>query len=89
MLYRVHFQLAATRALRQGLRVGLSRAAELNEFIEALLEAGRRDDLQDPRRFIAGVPERVPLVAGLEDQVTGAGDQFLVPQQRAMVPSRT
>src|SRR5438046_481065 len=42
---------------------------EGTELVEEMLEAPRRDDLQDPARLVAGVPEGVPLVARLERQV--------------------
>src|SRR6266702_115667 len=37
----------------------------------------------DPGGFVAGVPEGVPLVARLEDQVARPADQYLVAEQRA------
>ena len=52
------------------------------------LEARRRDDLEDPRGLVAGVPERVPLVARLEDEVAGLGDHHLVAEQRAHAAPR-
>jgi len=73
------------RALIQTSRHGdrESWITEVDKFGEEPLEAGRGDDLQYPRRSITGVPEGVPLVAGLEDQIAGAGDQHLLAQQRA------
>src|SRR2546421_6234467 len=43
------------------------------ELIEEVLEASGRDDLEDPAGVIVGVPERVPLLARLEDEVTDLG----------------
>src|SRR5205823_12330757 len=50
---------------------------------EETLEAGRGDDLEDPARLVPGVPEGVPLVAGLEDEVARAGLEDLVTQECA------
>ena len=50
---------------------------------EEVLEAGRRDDLQDPARLVAGVPERVPLIARLERELTCVGVDHLIAQQRS------
>src|SRR5688500_10921885 len=58
-------------------------AAGAAERAEELLEAGRSDDLEDPAGLVAGVPEGVPLVAGLEDQIAGAGLDDLVAEQRS------
>jgi hypothetical protein len=69
--------------LDQRLRID---AAHVDELLEEVLEAGRGDDLQDPGRLVAGVPERVPLVARLEDQVAGLGHENLVAEQRADLP---
>ena len=56
------------------------------ELAEELLEPGRRDDLEDPAGLVARVPERVPLVARLEDEVARAGLDDVVAQQRAHAP---
>ena len=40
-----------------------------------------RDDLEDPARLVARVPERVPLVARLEDEVARAGLDDVVAEQ--------
>src|ERR1700712_5499043 len=49
---------------------------------EETLEARRGDDLEDPLRLVARVPERVPLVAGLEDEVAGPAEDDLVAELR-------
>jgi hypothetical protein len=41
------------------------------------------DDLEDPARLVAGVPERMPLVARLVDEVAGLGVDDVVAEQRA------
>src|SRR5581483_3630069 len=64
-------------------RVGIQRAAHVRELPEELLEARRRDDLQDPAGLVPGVPEGVPLVPRLEGQVANPGRHDLVPEQRA------
>jgi hypothetical protein len=46
--------------------VGLGHADAGGELVEVTLEAGGRNDLQDPTWAVAGVPEGVPLVARLE-----------------------
>src|ERR1035437_10125053 len=78
----VHLELVADAELGQGLWVGLCDAAEVDKLAEESLEAGGRDDLQKPRREIAGVPEGVPLVARLEDQIAWACGHDFVAQQR-------
>src|SRR5690242_14253421 len=62
---------------------GLERAAQRGEFAEVPFEASRRDDLEDPARDITGVPERVPLVARLEDELTRPSLDDFVAQERA------
>ena len=76
--------MAVPRAQRgQLIRVRIDRAAEVREFFEEALEAGRGDDLEDPARLVARVPERVPLVARLEDQVARARLDDVVTEQRS------
>jgi hypothetical protein len=82
----VHLESVALAELSQRLRVGRRDAAEIDELGEELLEPGGGDDLEDPRRFVAGVPEGVPPVARLVDQVAGRGDHHLVAQQGAHAP---
>src|SRR5204862_7895226 len=43
-------------------------------------------DLEDPARLVARVPERVPLVARLVDEVTGPRLDDVVAEQRAHAP---
>src|SRR5947208_438746 len=43
----------------------------------------RRDDLEDPRRLVARVPERVPLAARLEDHVARLRVDDLLAELRA------
>src|SRR5205823_1735037 len=59
---RLHLEAVALVELRQNLRVRPGHAAHVHELCEEQLEAGRRDDLEDPARLVARVPERVPLV---------------------------
>src|SRR6185312_3212464 len=63
--------------------IGDRRAAQLDELGEEALEARRRDDLEDPARLVARVPEGVPLAAGLEDEVAGPGLEDLVAEEGA------
>jgi hypothetical protein len=51
-----------------------------------VLEAARSDDLENPARTVAGVPERVPLIARLERQISGVGVDHVVAEQRAHPP---
>ena len=83
---RVHLEPVAGAEVSQDLRLGPGDASEVDEFAEEALEAGGGDDLQDPGGFIAGVPERVPLVARLENQINRTGDQHLIAQKRADTP---
>ncbi len=61
-----------------GLRLG-----QLSHGTEQLLQPGRRDELEAGGRFVAGVPECVPLAARLEEQVAGLGDNLLPFQNRS------
>ena len=80
---RLHLQAVLLVQGRELLGVGLERAAQGIEPAEELLEAGRRDDLEDPGRLLTRVPERVPLVARLVDEVARAGLDDVVAQQGA------
>ena len=59
---------------------GVRLARQLAHLAEHVLEPARGDDLEDPARLVAGVPERVPLVAGLEDEVAGLGVDLVVAE---------
>src|SRR5689334_8121327 len=82
----LHLEAVALSELREGFRIGLGDAAHLDELLEEALESGRRDDLEDPARLVARVPERVPLVAWLEDQVARPGLNDVITEQRADPP---
>jgi hypothetical protein len=41
-----------------------------------------RIDLEDPARLVAGIPERVPLVTGLEGQIARLRVDDVVAQHR-------
>jgi len=64
-----------------GARPGRRRAGA--ELGEELLEAPGGDDLEDPARLVACVPERVPLPARLEDEVADIGEHDVVAELRA------
>src|SRR5213082_2620316 len=66
--------------------VDLGDASQVDELLEEPLESRGGDDLENPRRLLARIPERVPLVARLEDQIAGTADQHLVSQERADAP---
>src|SRR6185369_4322617 len=56
-------------------------SAHVHELIEVMLEAGRRNYLQNSRRLLTGIPERMPLIAWLENQVADfAVDDFVSEQ---------
>jgi hypothetical protein len=56
------------------------RFQDLRELLEEVLETRRRDDLQEPCRLIGRVPEGVPDVARLVDEVAGSCMDDLVTQ---------
>jgi hypothetical protein len=86
----VHLELVAGAEVGQGLGLGLSDSSELDEFGEESLEAGRRDDLEKPRRLIAGVPESVALVArGLKIRSPGPPTTTSSPSSAPTCPSTT
>src|SRR5829696_9304644 len=74
----VDLAAVAGRQRRQGRRVQLD--AGVAELAEQVLQPGRGDQLQDPCGGVTRVPEGVPLTAGLEDQVSGFGDDLLVAE---------
>src|SRR5688572_16819535 len=67
----IHFQAISSTQLTQSLQIGRGGATHIAELGEVALEPCRRDDLEDPRRLVARIPEGVPLIAGLEDEVAG------------------
>ena len=62
----VHLETIAGTQVGQDLRLRVGDTPEVDKFAEEPLEASRRDDLEDPRWLIAGIPEGVPLIAGLK-----------------------
>ena len=58
----------------------MCNAAEVDEFREEALEAGRRDDLEDAAGILARVPEGVLFVAGFEDEIVGSGFEYFVAE---------
>src|SRR5579864_2638092 len=67
----VHVQVVLCGQREQGSRIWWASRNRVHKRLEEILEAGGCDDLQQPGWFVARVPERVPLIARLEDQVTG------------------
>ena len=72
MRLRLGLQAVALAQLTHHRRVQRPAGEGVDQLAEVVLEAGRRDDLEDPAQLVARVPERVPLVARLEDQVARA-----------------
>ena len=62
-------QMKALKQIRDAERPPGSTKGD--EFDKVAFEPCGGDDLEDPRGLVAGVPERVPLAARLEDQVAG------------------
>src|SRR5262249_51751774 len=83
---RPHREAVAFGEPRERLWVRLDRAAQPHKLLEEALETGRRDDLEDPARLVAGVPERVPLVARLEDETAWTSFDHFLAQKRAHPP---
>ena len=82
----LHLEPVALRELGHRLLARADHTAHRVELGEEALEAGRRDDLEDPARLVSGVPERVPLVARLEDEVPRPGLDHVVAEQRTHPP---
>ncbi len=80
---RVQLETVTRAEFTHALRLRPSHAAEIEEFGEEPFEAGWRDDLQDPSGLIAGIPEGMPLIARLEDEVAWVSEQHLVTQKRS------
>lgn len=74
---------------RQSVRSRCRDATEFHQVGEKALEARRRNNLQNLRRFIASIPERLPLVARLKYQVPWAADYDVITEKCATLPSRT
>src|SRR6267154_4998679 len=55
----------------------------LDHILEVMFESRQRDDLEDATNGIAGIPERMPLVAWLEHQIARSCVHNLVVQARA------
>src|SRR5581483_1642533 len=83
---RLHLERVALAQPCELVRVGVHGAAEVGELPEELLEAGRRDDLEDAARLVAGVPERVPLVTRLVHEVARPGLDDVVAEERSHAP---
>jgi hypothetical protein len=56
------------------------------QLVEEVLEAARRDDLENPAGGVVRIPEGVPLVAWLERQVADLGIDDVVAELRAHSP---
>src|SRR5437588_1477194 len=65
------------------LRVEVRRGHPRRHLVKAVLESSGGDDLEDPAGAIACVPERMPLLARLEDKVARVRIYDIVSQQGA------
>src|SRR5436190_18223251 len=83
---RPHLEAVPLAELCDRLRAGRNHTAHSGQLREEALEAGGRDDLEDPARLVAGVPEGVPLAARLEHEVARPCLGNLVAQQRTHPP---
>src|SRR5207302_11428857 len=64
---RVHLEGVTAAEVGEAREIGAAfGGVNLGQFAEEVLEARGRDDLDDLARRVAGVPERVPLVARFE-----------------------
>src|SRR5690242_13026752 len=77
----IQLERIAFAEIAESVRVCLHDATELDELRKEALEAGGRDDLEDPARLLSSVPEGVPLAARLEDEVTGASLHDVVAEE--------
>jgi hypothetical protein len=59
----------------------------VGNLLEVLFEIRRRNDFQNFRRFVTGVPEGVPLAPRLPYGLTGAGIKDLFAQEESNMPS--
>jgi hypothetical protein len=64
----------------------IKRRLPTGQFREVTFEPGRRDDFQDARWLVARIPEGMPLIAWLEDQVTSIAENNLSTQINANPP---
>src|SRR3954447_6267633 len=64
-------------------RFDRAEPAHFDQLVEVLLESAGRDDLQDSRRLVGRVPEGVPLIARLVDEVARVRDHYLVAKKCA------
>ena len=64
----------------------IKRRRPTGQFREVTLKPGRRDDFQDARWSVARIPEGMPLIAWLEDQVASIGQNNLSTQISANPP---
>ena len=61
-------------------------AAHVDQFGEERLEAGRRDDLEDPGRLVAAFQNVCHWLRGLKTRSPGPGVDHVVAEQRAHAP---
>src|ERR1017187_5815074 len=78
----VHLERVALAEFAERRGVRLRDATEVDELGKEALDAGRRDDLKNPAGGVPGVPERVPLSAGLQYEVAWAGLEDVVAEER-------
>ena len=76
------FEIRSTAVPRSDLghRFRVQPISERMHFAKRLLEPTWRDDLKDRCGLVACVPERVPLPAGLEEEISSLREDLLFTQ---------
>ena len=79
----IHLYCIALAQAGEELWTRIDYTSRIAQFAEELLEASRRDDLQNSCRVVTSIPEGVPLIAGLEDQIARFANAHIITQQGA------
>jgi hypothetical protein len=83
---RLHLQaVPATKLVEDGGRY--SGATQIGKLVKKMFEAAGRNDLEDARRLIARIPERVPLIAWFENKVAWIGEHDFIAEQGTQTPA--
>src|SRR5579859_479288 len=82
----VHVERIAFAQRCEPLRIRGSTDQLCPQLAKIVLESSRRYDFQNPGWRVAGIPERVPLFARLENQVPGIANDHGISEQRPDTP---